>query len=146
MYVESVRLENFKCFANQTYEFAKQFTLLVGDNGTGKTSILDGLSVGLGSLFLGFPEPAKQRSIERQEVRFKFFEQGEITTAEKQFPAKVTCKGNVFDANGEWTRELTSAEGRTTRQDASWIKDKADAVHTKVQNGDPVVLPVVSYY
>jgi len=58
MRIDSITLRNFCCFDSRRFELAPRFTLLIGDNGSGKTSILDGLAIGLGSLFLGFPDAA----------------------------------------------------------------------------------------
>lgn len=40
-------LQNFRCFEHKEVEFAEQFNVLIGDNGAGKTAILDALAVGL---------------------------------------------------------------------------------------------------
>ena len=146
MRVDEIKLANFRCFESQTFDLASRFNLLVGDNGLGKTSILDGLAVGLGSLFLGIPHPAKQRGIHRDDVRVQFFRQGETTTVERQFPSEVTCRGEVFGHAGEWTRELTDIDGKTTRRKARWISQKAKVVQKRVQQGNSDVMPVVSYY
>ena len=146
MRIDLIRLTNFDCFEDRPFCLAPRFTLIVGDNATGKTSVLDGLAVGVGSLFLGFPSPAGPRSIFRDEVRWKFYRHGETLTAERQFPAIVTCKGMVAEQAGQWQRELTSSEGRTTRQYAEWIRAVSDQLRTEVEAGNPVVLPVVSYY
>jgi predicted ATP-binding protein involved in virulence len=146
MRIDSIRLENFDCFEDRTFSLASRFTLIVGDNAKGKTSLLDGLAVGAGSLFLGFPSPAVPRGIFRDEVRWKFYHHGETLTAERQFPAIVACRGAVSEERGAWQRELTSSEGRTTRQYAEWIRAVADRLRAEVEAGEPVVLPVVSYY
>lgn len=146
MRIDSIQLRNFDCFEDRTFSLAPRFTLIVGDNATGKTSVLDGLAVGVGSLFLGFPSPAAARSIFRDEVRFKFYHHGETLTAERQFPSEVICKGMVSEKTGEWARELTSLEGRTTRQHSDWIRVIGEQLRSEVEAGQAVVLPVVSYY
>ena len=71
MKVDTLTLKNFCCFENQQFHLAEQFNLLIGDNGSGKTSILDGLAVGLGAFFLGLPESTVARHIHKDEVRFR---------------------------------------------------------------------------
>ena len=51
MFIEKIRLKNIKCFTEQTFDFTEQFTILIGDNGNGKTTILDGISIALGTFF-----------------------------------------------------------------------------------------------
>ncbi len=77
---------------------------------------------------------------------FNFFLHGDTYTREKQFPVVVACRGTVNGQTGEWSRELYSLDGRTTRQNASWIEGIASTLDTLVRAGEPQVLPVISYY
>lgn len=62
------------------------FNLVIGDNAKGKTTILDALAVGIGSLFLGFTEPAKSKGIKTEDIRHKFFESGQRSTVSLPSP------------------------------------------------------------
>ena len=57
MRIDRLELRNFKKFAEATFDFprllhappdAGSFHVLIGENGTGKTSILDALAIALG--------------------------------------------------------------------------------------------------
>ena len=48
MRIDRLEIENFKKYAKQGFDFHPKFTLLVGDNGSGKTTILDALAVAAG--------------------------------------------------------------------------------------------------
>jgi predicted ATP-binding protein involved in virulence len=146
MRLDTVILKNFNCFEQRQLDLAARFNLIVGDNATGKTTLLNGMAVGLGSLFLGFPSPAVARSISRDESRLAFFEHGDAITAESQFPVQVECKGEVSGERGEWRRELLSEDGRTTRQDAGWIQTISGRMRDQVKAGNSVILPVLSFY
>ena len=146
MRLNRLTLKNFNCFEQRQLDLAARFNLIVGDNATGKTTLLNGMAVGLGSLFLGFPSPAVARSISRDEARLAFFEHGDAITAESQFPVHVECKGEVSGEPGEWRRELLSEDGRTTRQDAGWIQTISGRMRDQVKAGNSVVLPVLSFY
>lgn len=146
MRLNTLRLTNFRCFTEREVELAPRFTLIVGDNATGKTALLNGMAVGLGSLFLGFPSPASPKSIDRSDARLAFFEHGDAITAEVQFPAAVDCRGQIGDDDGAWRRELTSEDGKTTRRDAGWIETKAVTLRDEVKSGIQVLLPVLSFY
>lgn len=147
MKIDTISLKNFRAFEERNVDLAPGFNLLIGDNATGKTSILDALAVGLGSLFLGFPDPGKARSIHRDEVRLAMFQQGREWTREPQFPSQITCRGFVDGTSTLWTRRLRNLDGRTDRQDASEIRRRAEKLHQRVQHGaEGQVLPVISYY
>ena len=48
MYLKKVSIKNFKAIAEMELELQKGVNLLIGDNGAGKTSVLDAVAVGLG--------------------------------------------------------------------------------------------------
>jgi DNA repair exonuclease SbcCD ATPase subunit len=48
MIIDRLEITNFNKFSNYTIDLHPQFTLLVGDNGTGKTTILDALAIAAG--------------------------------------------------------------------------------------------------
>ena len=52
MYIKRISLENIRCFAKSEIEFdlsgnAPPFTVIVGDNATGKTTLLRAIAIGL---------------------------------------------------------------------------------------------------
>ena len=146
MRLDKIRLLNFNCFKERLLELAPRFNLIVGDNATGKTTLLNGMAVGLGALFLGFPSPAEARSIDREEARLEFFQLGDSPTSERQFPVQVSCSGVVDGKEIIWQRELRSEEGRTTRQVATLIENVANELKKKVKSGTEALLPVLSFY
>jgi predicted ATP-binding protein involved in virulence len=146
MRIHNLKLTNFNCFSEREIDLTDRFNLIVGDNATGKTTLLDALAVGLGTLFLGFPPPAIARSIHRDEARLARFRLGDAITVEPQFPVVVECKGIVNGENGDWGRELLTETGRTTRQNATWISQLSAKLRDEVKDGKEVVLPVISFY
>jgi predicted ATP-binding protein involved in virulence len=146
MRISTLRFKNFKCFESREFSFGSRFNLVIGDNATGKTTLLDGLAVGLGSLFLGMPHPASPRSIQRDEALLAFFRHGDVWTAEQWYPVSITCTGEVAGHQGEWTRAVIKRDGRTMRYKAAWIRQQAEQLTESVRLGEPVVLPVISYY
>lgn len=146
MRIDGLELRNFNCFKEQLLTFAPRFNLIVGDNATGKTTILNGISVGMGALFLGFPSPAEPRNIDREDARLEFFQHGDALTAEPQFPVQVKCIGMVGEEKIGWVRDLNHREGRTTRQDAFMIQECARKIRDQVKSGAEVTLPILSFY
>ena len=53
MKIRKVTLKNYRCFENIEVEFHDNLTVIVGGNGSGKTSILEGVAVSLGTMFTG---------------------------------------------------------------------------------------------
>lgn len=147
MWIERLRLHNFKGFADLQLDLDRQLTVLAGVNGVGKTSILDGLAVALGTWFLGF-DGLSQRTIALSEVRLATTE-GAHPNVERQYPVTVEAHGELGAAGLYWSRSKNSDGGTTTRADASQLIDIARAhqadVRTPPAHG-PVDLPLIAYY
>lgn len=54
MIIKSVDIKNFRGIDQSTIEFKEGFNLVKGENGKGKTSILEAIAVGLGGFITGF--------------------------------------------------------------------------------------------
>ena len=77
MRIDKLQLKNFRCFEEREFEFGKRFNLLVGNNASGKTAILEGITVVLSKFLAVFPKPARFiREIEERDVRQTLFLKG----------------------------------------------------------------------
>ncbi len=149
MHIASLRLKNFKCFTEREFLFRPGFNLIVGENGSGKTSVLDALAVASGSWLLGLSKYSKYcatRSIFTEEVRLQALEKEKRIRYERHFPVSVKAKGTVGSRNLEWERTLDGANGRTTARAAAELKKLGQNMGKKAMNGEKVTLPLVSYY
>lgn len=54
--MKQIRLEHFRCYANQTIQLKKGINLLIGDNASGKTSMLKACKYVLSAFFSGFSD------------------------------------------------------------------------------------------
>lgn len=54
--MKEIRLENFRCYSNQTVRFKPNINLLIGDNASGKTSLLKACKYVLSAFFSGFSD------------------------------------------------------------------------------------------
>ena len=114
MRINRLTVFNFRNFKENTFAFHRRFTLLVGDNGAGKTAVLDALRVGVGAYLLGVPD-SQAPSIRREFVRRETRRDGEFSTFEPVMPCAVRCEGRVHRSDLYWDRELASINGRTNR-------------------------------
>jgi len=53
VFFNEVQIQNYKVIKDMQLEFSPGTNLLIGDNGVGKTSVLDALSVALGGFLSG---------------------------------------------------------------------------------------------
>lgn len=104
MRINKLELSNFRCFEQYELKLEKRFTLLIGDNGSGKTAILDSLEIG----FTGFFEyldivgvKPDNFSLSFDNVHNKEFIQGQIATRE-QFHTSIQLFGATNNKNISW--------------------------------------------
>lgn len=145
MKIHELFIENFHGFEKRYINFSEQFTVLVGDNGTGKTGILDALAVALGSFLSGL-DGVQSRHIRRDEYFRKIYIHGGLSDVQMQFPVKITSKGNIEGKTLEWSRSVNSQKGSTTSKEAKSIIEYASTLQKEVSAGEAVILPVISYY
>uniref|UniRef100_Q3AQ70 ATPase n=1 Tax=Chlorobium chlorochromatii (strain CaD3) TaxID=340177 RepID=Q3AQ70_CHLCH len=143
MRIEHLIVKNFKGFVSKEFTFHPNFNLIVGMNGTGKTSMLDALAVAIGSWFLGFyVDSLKMRQIRHDDVLLKYIQH----SWEHIYPCEVEAYGVVMDRHIKWSRELNTINGRTTYGNALAIKELALQATRSMLNGDDIILPLISYY
>lgn len=146
MRLTQVRLTNYRGFEEITIPFNHDITILVGNNGSGKSSVLDGLAIGLASLFLGL-EGESSGSIHKNDVRLKTFELGSRLERQAQYPARIRCDGELYGHRISWERSLNTEGGSTTYGDAKDLTVITKKVNERVKSGDStVILPIISYY
>ncbi|MDP3545327.1 MAG: AAA family ATPase [Phreatobacter sp.] len=145
MRIDHLVIENFKGFSKREFSFASGFNLIVGTNGTGKTSTLEALAVATGSWFLGL-RGYDSRHMLPNEVRLepRNFD-GEIRF-EAQYPAKVTAAGSVMDEMLMWERSVDTPNGKTRFMHAANVKALAANADAHVRSGEGITLPLISYY
>lgn len=154
MRVDRLQVKSFKGFDSKEFQFHPEFNLIIGKNGTGKTSVLDALSVAVGSWFLGVRGP-DIRHIRSNEVLLRGFKHEEIDQNgqrhfsvqwEPVFPCEVTAYGRVQGQEITWSRSLNSLGGRTTYGHAASIKQLAAQADQAIRKGQEIMLPLISYY
>ena len=68
MYVSKIRMQNFRCYTDFTMHFSPGVTVIVAENGKGKTAILDGLAINMAPYLAAFPG-IKGRNFQPNDVR-----------------------------------------------------------------------------
>lgn len=146
MRIDRLKLTNYKGFAEREFTLHPRFNLFVGENATGKTSILDALTLAMDSWFLGMKAGERSGSINAHEVRFQTYFYEDSAKFEPQYPSVVQAFGLVMGEDVSWTRDLSHLGGRTSTAGAkelTWISSEA---YRKVREGADVDLPLICSY
>lgn len=141
MKINNIQIQNFRGYESLDVDLNPNFNLIIGDNGSGKTAILEALTVAIGSFFLGI-KGAISRGVYEKDIRIATFEHSE----EYQFPVVVKANGIVHNQTISWLRTLEGIENRTTSKQAKSIKDLSSKIDTMVRKGEVVNLPLLIYY
>lgn len=171
MRLETLRLQNFRGYVLSEFKLHPQFNLVIGENGSGKTSFLEAAAVAIGSWLLGIRGHDSRNILER-DVR-KILEMVEGRYRElPQYPVSVEASGKIHiarvgrsEADGDigyfpegndkpnprvvevkWKRSIKGEGGRTTRTDAEKLRKYAEAMANAVLKQEPRVLPLIRYF
>ena len=143
MWIQEAEIRNFKGITNWKLSFRPGFNLIKGENGKGKTSILEALAVGLGGYLLGI-DGVNTRHISKEEIRRSYSRTGEGTFAvEHHLPTQVCLTVDMEDGKGSytWTRGRSSIQAsRSTTQPRNIVK-----IAEEMSNQIETELPLISY-
>ena len=151
MRIDKLEIRNFKKFTEKIFEFHPQFTLLVGENGSGKTSLLDALAVALGVWFVEPPQSfltQSRRWIHPSEIRLESYQSGDRTLfreAEGGVIVKASGqigitrvsvgRGKYGPPAGKWTTARLDRRSRVAKD-----------LYARANKNQPVLLPVIASY
>lgn len=147
MKIDTIHIQNYRCFRDLNISLEKHMTLFVGKNGAGKSTILDAVTVAASAFLCGM-EGGISRNIQKEDARYEFYEMEGVVDAQHQFPVIIAANGECDGEDGiVWTRSLNSAGGKTTIKDARDLIGIAEQMQKRVMEGSTeTVLPVLSYY
>ncbi len=140
MLVKQIYIKNFKGFEECNFTFNDRFTVIIGNNGSGKTSVLDAIAVAVGCYLIPLGGGSKyQRPIHKGEVR--------ITEREKSvFEAQIPCEISAIGQWGEWKRSVESIKLANTIRHAKKLTEYSKSALERAVKEDFVNLPLFAYH
>ena len=94
--MKQIRLENFRCYTNQTIPLMPGINLLIGDNASGKTSVLKACRYVLSAFFAGFSDE-NTRWISPDRNDFTILMDDEIIAQELPIKIHFSCNNEQYD-------------------------------------------------
>lgn len=141
MYIKTIGIENFKGIEKCQLSFKKGFNLIIGENGKGKTSILEAVSIGISGFLSGIPAAkVNPRQFSMDEVRTVYIPQGDGAYVPHYDWPQVCMTADINGTEYSWTREKRRASAQT-------ITTPRDICHLaeNLVFDTESVLPVISY-
>lgn len=122
MRIDRLEIKNFKKFSDYTLDLHPQFTLLVGDNGTGKTTLLDALAIAAGVWLVNPPDSTltkSKRNILPHEIRLEAIATGDRTQFVECKPVQIGATGQIGDHDAVyWLRQIRQKGPKTSTSNA----------------------------
>ena len=146
MFLNSLVLHNFRCFSDLKINFRNRLTVVVGDNGAGKSTVLEAATIAAGTLTAAM-DGLTNYGIKKTDAHYKYYDLGSNIDVQPQFPVDITAFGEVDKKEISWSRKLNSLKGRSGLASAKEITVIAEKYQERMRNGDKELkLPVISYY
>lgn len=142
MRLKKITLTNYRCFEHLEIDLHPQLTVIIGDNGNGKTSILDAIAIGI-SLFIGAFSQGKKKDIHADDVRMNLDSIGQI---EFNHPSRIELNGDIQRQDQTWARVRKSQKRRSTIDEAKNIIAYAKSLEPFGQIHGFTQLPIIRYY
>jgi predicted ATP-binding protein involved in virulence len=147
MRIDRLTVENFRCFKHQEFDFLPHFNLLAGDNGTGKTAVLEALALGMGSILRSLASRRNDYPFREKDAHVAQFVFERELTFEPQYPVRLKFEGELNQTSCSWARSKSDPDkpvGGFFR--APRLALLASELRSQVVSGEPVTLPVVAYF
>lgn len=142
MKLKSLRLENFRAKDSLPVDFGQRLTLLMGENGSGKTTILDGLAIALGAIPARLPGVSGISFKKRGDIK----QEGE-RIAPYTLVMLETISGLGWDRMQKRDQSRATAKAFPTRIGTSLLDRYVDEFILDPHNrGDAFELPIFVFY
>ncbi len=144
MKIERISLQNFRCYQKKEFVFHPEFNLIVGQNATGKTTLLDALSLAAATWLLGFNRRYDKKTIVPSDSHLQYIEYNDIPTFNESWPVVVKAKGVLNGSQIEWERSKESSSGNTRYGNAVELISIAKEISVNLDSG--LNLPLICSY
>ena len=146
MRIERLELRNFRCFEHISAKLHPKMNVMVGINGTGKTTMLEAIRIFVGAAFCELDKIENRissPSIADDDVR--------LHNLESQYPVRIegvvdVDKGLLPDKLAQWDRTLEKYGGRTKFDNSKDVKSLSKNIQSIIRDGKDIPIPIIAYY
>jgi len=146
MRIDQIHIINFRGIEDLKIDLHPNFNLLIGENGSGKTAILEALTIAIGCFFSGMPG-VQSRHIRNADIRYFKSLEG---TYEFASNTKVkVLKATVERETISWYKEREGITGSNKMGNRSEIRQISEDINWQVRNprrSEYLNLPIIAYY
>jgi len=141
MRLDRLHIQNFRCYEDATFDFQPGFNLVVGVNGSGKTSLLQAVAVS----FIEYASTIKLQSIALalEDVRFVINKFEGRSRIERMFPLRLEAQGEILGVKKWETTHASEYFPPLVNDELGLTTDKE---FVKFDLGESIELPVLVFY
>lgn len=143
MYFERTEIQNFKSIEKMSLNFSSGVNLLIGDNGVGKTTVLEALALSVQTYFSRMNDITK-KGITQKDVRFTSSLVGDASQ-HRMYYTPTTIKSTVELGGVEYSSEI-SREDETNATRTKYAGKELAAAGRELLNSQTEILPVICYF
>lgn len=145
MKIKQLKLQNFRCFAQATFDFSPGFNLFVGINGSGKTSLLKAVAASLATPLNGLGKRTVWLHAQEANARLALVELKGRVRYERCYPVRLDVSGEINGEARNWWMEQ-AGPGNNQNNWEHTIFSVLTSTAASVVQGGAGALPVVVFY
>lgn len=142
MKINSIKIVDFRGIDDRTFEFNPSFNVLIGENGSGKTSVLEAIAASINS-YVAISQGRNVRPIRKDDVRVQTFGH----SIEKKTKTQLMADGEIDGKTVSWEIRKVHFDFGFRHGNESNIRNiaKKHLEEVSENGGKNVVLPVFNY-
>ncbi len=147
-HIDTINIINYKKYTSLNLNFNHQFMLIIGENGSGKTSVLDAIATFLGGYLQAFKEisSAQRHSIIKSDIKIEIIDKDDNISVKYHTPVVIDGKCNINNdlINIKRVRKNSNKTTMTTllKSDNKELKE----IVQLIESDDNALLPIISYH
>lgn len=141
MKLTSLQLQNFRKYEDVTFRFNERFTILIGNNGKGKTTILDAIALMLNSYFQGSGIRTGARGIRKTDARYSVREKSRQFFLEREGTVLISADAEFKGESIKWKRKIGDRGGKAKDLAVLGVADREE-----LKRGGNPNFPILLYY
>lgn len=139
MLLKNLHIMNFKMFEDLNLQFKPGFNLILGDNGVGKTSVLEAATVAVSGFLTGM-EDIPTRNIYKADIHYDILVNNN-GTIDRLYGYPVEIESTISYAETDYTWNRTKTSSRTMISPKDILKVSRDLINSTEYK----ILPLISY-
>lgn len=147
--LKKLTLSNYRKYEKEILNFDSKFTLLVGENATGKTTILDGIATSLGGFLQGFNNiKSSKPNIKDSDIRAKYIVDDSGIISNLNTPTELEVVFDINNKNISWKRTKKNIKSNTyfSKKDNFEILSFIEILEQDMVKENRLILPIFSYH